>query len=177
VRPGADREYASRAAEFPAGGAPVKGAGSASMREVTFAAGETVFEQGDAGDYGLFILEGMVEVRRLTAGSTITLARMGPGALFGELALFDSRPRVGTAVALEPTTCIVLAPSDVRKGLAPLDPLARMIVDSLVGYVRTSVRLLDQTTAELAVLEPAPAEDIDFDALVQAILAEKHRRR
>lgn len=143
------------------------------MRRASFRPGQTVFEQGERGSFGYFVLEGAVEIRRLSAGARIVLARLGRGALFGELALFDDRPRAGTAVAVEPTACLVLSRADVRRGLAPLDPVARLMVDGLVQYVRTSIRLVDQARADTAVLEPPKADDIDFEALVRAILAER----
>lgn len=59
------------------------------------AAGDTVFVQGDPADCMYVVLSGEVEITIGTA-PPVTL---GPGDLFGELALLDEGRRSGTAVA------------------------------------------------------------------------------
>lgn len=70
-----------------------------------FAAGETIFAKGDAGDRMYVITAGSVSVED-EGGEIETL---GPGDLLGELALIDAAPRTASAVAR--TECS-LAPID-----------------------------------------------------------------
>ena len=65
----------------------------------------TVVKRGDKGIGFYVILSGAVQVRK---GSTV-VARLGPGDFFGELALFDDRPRSADVVTVEPTTVVVLS--------------------------------------------------------------------
>lgn len=64
-----------------------------------------VVKHGEKGIGFYLILEGHVQVRR--AGRT--LARLGPGEFFGELALFDDRTRSADVVTVEPTRVVVLS--------------------------------------------------------------------
>jgi len=64
-----------------------------------------VVRRGEKGVGFFVILDGRVEARK--GGKS--LATLGPGDFFGELALFDNRPRSADVVALEPTTVIVLS--------------------------------------------------------------------
>ena len=57
--------------------------------------GATVFEDGEPGDALYVILEGKVELRIAESA----LETLGPGDVFGEMALIDSSPRVASAVA------------------------------------------------------------------------------
>ncbi len=71
----------------------------------TIGKGATVVKRGEKGIGFYVILSGGVQVRK---GST-ALARLGPGDFFGELALFDDRPRSADVVTTEPTTVVVLS--------------------------------------------------------------------
>ena len=67
-------------------------------------AGRPVIEEGGKGDAFFFILAGEAAVRR--RGRTV--ATLGPGQFFGELALLDPAPRNSTVVAVAPLTLGVL---------------------------------------------------------------------
>jgi CRP/FNR family cyclic AMP-dependent transcriptional regulator len=70
-------------------------------REVSFQPGKTVLKEGDPGLSFLLVLEGKVEVRK----GGRKLAATGPGGFFGEMTVFDDKPRSADVVAVEPTTC------------------------------------------------------------------------
>jgi CRP/FNR family cyclic AMP-dependent transcriptional regulator len=60
-----------------------------------FEAGDIVFSEGDAGDRMYVVKSGTVS---LGSGEQV-LEEVGPGGLFGEMALLGSRPRSLTATA------------------------------------------------------------------------------
>jgi len=61
---------------------------------VSFPATQTIFQEDEPGDVMYVVLEGAVDI--LIDEKVITT--IGPGGLFGELALIDTRPRSATAV-------------------------------------------------------------------------------
>ena len=66
--------------------------------------GEILFQQGDEGDALFVIVSGTIEFSILSStGRKLSLDIMHPGAIFGEIALFDPGPRTATAMACEPT--------------------------------------------------------------------------
>jgi len=79
----------------------------------SYAAGEQVFRQGQAGDAFHIIYQGRVEVRlpRLLILSK-TIATLGPGQFFGEIALVSNEPRSATVVCAEPTLLFTLMAAD-----------------------------------------------------------------
>jgi CRP/FNR family cyclic AMP-dependent transcriptional regulator len=67
-------------------------------------AGTVIFEEGAIGTEMFGVVEGEVEVR-LPNGA---VRRLGPDDTFGEMAIIDSSPRSGTAVAVADTKLAVI---------------------------------------------------------------------
>lgn len=66
--------------------------------EETHALGTKIFQHGDPGDKLYILLEGKVRISREIAGiGEEALAVLGPGAVFGEMALLDEAPRSADA--------------------------------------------------------------------------------
>src|SRR5215472_7715031 len=74
-------------------------------REQTFAAGEEIFKEGDAGEGVFVVKEGMVEISGAVTGEARhVFSRVGPGDFFGELAVLDYKPRSAYALSTEKST-------------------------------------------------------------------------
>ena len=67
-----------------------------------FAAGSTIFTQGDPADRMYVVSSGSVT---LSIDGRV-LETVGPGGLFGEMAVIEREPRSGTAVAEADTTLV-----------------------------------------------------------------------
>src|SRR5687768_5164723 len=69
-------------------------------REQTFASGEYIFREGEAGNRLFLIVEGEVRISRDVPGSgEDALAILKPGAMFGEMAVFDRSERSTDAIS------------------------------------------------------------------------------
>lgn len=74
-----------------------------------FAAGETIFEEGDLGDSLYVLVTGEVEVlRRDAAGNLKALAALRPPEFFGEMSLIDKEYRSATVRAKTESTVLHL---------------------------------------------------------------------
>jgi glutaminase len=75
--------------------------------ERIFAAGARVFSAGDEGDCLYFILSGEVEASISTdSGHRLRLTTMGPGMVFGEVALLNKKRRTANVEALVNAKCL-----------------------------------------------------------------------
>jgi CRP/FNR family transcriptional regulator, cyclic AMP receptor protein len=118
-------------------------AGRAQHRAYESAA--TIFREGDPGD-SLFIVEsGEIKLTVLSpTRQEIILASLGPGDMFGELALFDRVPRTATATAMDPSTCLVLRRDDFLAVVETEPSAIRAILRSLAGIIgKMNIRLAD----------------------------------
>lgn len=72
---------------------------AAVVSERRYEPGEVVFAEGDLGDEMLIIVDGHVEVLRVTDDAHRTLGILGPGSPVGEMALLRRQPRSANVVA------------------------------------------------------------------------------
>jgi len=78
------------------------------MSKVSFPAGQRIFKEGDLNNAMYIILKGSVEVFFTVNNSQTRLAVMNPGDFFGEMALFNSRPRSATARTITSTELAII---------------------------------------------------------------------
>ncbi len=77
---------------------------------VNCSVGDTLFKEGDPGDFIGFITTGKFEVKKQTEfkGRQIVLALLTAGSFVGELSLVDEFPRSATVVTKEDSELIIL---------------------------------------------------------------------
>jgi EAL domain-containing protein (putative c-di-GMP-specific phosphodiesterase class I) len=102
----------------------------------TFDSQATIFRAGDPGDSAYLIESGQAEVLLEVNGEFRRVDVMGPGALFGEIALLDRLPRSGTVRALEPTVLMRIDRSFVDELLRTTDPVIRYLMQLLLERIR-----------------------------------------
>ena len=103
----------------------------------SFEAGSQIFDEGDKGDYLYLITNGSVEIRKLQGDVSKTLTTLGKGDIFGEMALFDGRPRAAAAHAVLDTDVLVLSKKDFDTRMTSIDPVISNIVVYMIMRVRT----------------------------------------
>jgi CRP-like cAMP-binding protein len=82
-------------------------------REQSFEGGDYIFREGESGNRLYLILEGEVRISRVIPGSgEEALAVLKPGALFGEMAVFDRSERSTDAISNGGTRCLTISRSD-----------------------------------------------------------------
>lgn len=83
----------------------------------SFAPGELILREGDAGDAAYMITSGTCRAFRTVDGREETLATMGVGDVFGEMALLLYEPRAASVVAIDEVTALVLDKQTMAEGL------------------------------------------------------------
>jgi CRP/FNR family transcriptional regulator, cyclic AMP receptor protein len=153
------------------------------LRRRKYARGETIFLTGDPGTNLCIIESGRVKLTLTSEerGREVALDYLGPGDVFGELALLDGEPRSADAVAVEPTRLLLLSRDDFRAFLtshpaAAVDLLAdmsrRMRRDAQViqdaAFLDVPARL---ARVALRLAEPGPNGSLQTPLMSQADLA------
>lgn len=113
-------------------------------RRRRFSRGEVVFHEGDPGDSMNLIAKGHLAARRTTPlGDVATLAILGPGDYFGELALVSrGAARNSTVVALDATETLSLHRDQWDQLRNDHPTIDRFLVEALAAEVRRLSALL-----------------------------------
>jgi CRP-like cAMP-binding protein len=82
------------------------------LHERAYLEDEVIFDEGEAGQALFVVLSGRVLICRQGAPEGGRIAEIPTGALFGELALLESAPRVAQARALEDSVLAALTRTD-----------------------------------------------------------------
>ena len=118
----------------------------------SLAAGETLFLKGDPGDALYAVRRGQVRIATGTeAGRRLTLNILGPGDVFGEVALLDGRPRTADAVATEATELLMVRRRDFLALIEHRPAVAVGIIELLCGRIRWMSERMEESS-----LQPLP---------------------
>jgi CRP/FNR family cyclic AMP-dependent transcriptional regulator len=107
-----------------------------------------VFRNGDPGDAMYVIDEGKVRISITDAdGHMITLAELGPGDFFGEMALIDGRGRSADATVLEQTRLAELTREDFLRFIEHDPTVTLELLTALARRLRRTDELLRHRVA------------------------------
>ena len=105
--------------------------------EVKLSRGDHLFLEGQDGDRLYVVLNGKIKLTRAaTDGRENLLAVLGPGEMFGELSLFDPRPRTSTASAVTDATLAALAKDALRPWLLERPEVSMQMLQALARRLR-----------------------------------------
>jgi len=107
------------------------------MTEVHLNRGEHLFLEGQDGDRLYVVLDGKMKLTRAAAdGRENLVSVLGPGEMFGELSLFDPRPRTSTASAVTDATLAALAHEALRPWLRERPEVSMHMLQALARRLR-----------------------------------------
>src|SRR5579863_819691 len=107
------------------------------MGELKLSRGEHLFMEGDDGDSLYVVLEGKIKLTRAAAdGRENLLSVIGPGEMFGELSLFDPRPRTSSASAVTDARLAALAHDKLLVWLTGRPEVALHLLRALAQRLR-----------------------------------------
>jgi CRP/FNR family transcriptional regulator, cyclic AMP receptor protein len=107
------------------------------MTDVALGRGERLFAEGDDGDRLYVVLDGKIKLTRAAPdGRENLLSVIGPGEMFGELSLFDPRPRTASASAITDAHLAALAHDKLLVWLTGRPEVALHLLRALAQRLR-----------------------------------------
>src|ERR1700675_3612447 len=68
---------------------------------------DVIFEEGSTGRELFVVLEGKIDIVKITGASKTVIVTLGKGEFFGEMAVIDGSARSATAIAAAPKTRVM----------------------------------------------------------------------
>ena len=102
----------------------------------------TVVNKGEHGDALFMVLEGEVRARVMIDNQETTLATLGVGECFGELAILDHGPRSADVIANQPTVLVKVSAVALKKMFAEAPALAAPFMLALTRVIAQRMRKL-----------------------------------
>ena len=106
-----------------------------------------LFAHCTAKQLAFIIRSGKVDIIQEKGGKEIKLATMGPGEVFGEMALLDEFPRSASARAVEPTTALGIQRWHFRGILESHPQIALALLPILTRRIRNAEAQHAEVTA------------------------------
>jgi CRP-like cAMP-binding protein len=126
---------------------------AAAAREAPYRTRDYVFREGEAAQWLCLVKTGHVRiVHHSRTGKDVVLELLGPGEIFGGVAVIERRPYPASAQATEPSI-VVRIPADVVVGLAERHP---PVVREMALLIGRRLRAAHDSVKSLAV-EPVEA--------------------
>jgi CRP/FNR family cyclic AMP-dependent transcriptional regulator len=102
-----------------------------------YPSGTIILREGDAGDTCYVLERGQARVTRQHAdGRTITLTNVGPGEIFGELAMFGGEVRSATVEAVTDVGAVAILAGDLKRLLNEHPEIAVKLLSALGAKLR-----------------------------------------
>ena len=123
------------------------------MQEKSYAAGETIFREGEPGDAVYLIRSGYVSILGVSDSEKNTrFVSLGPGLYFGEMALLERSVRSARAVADETCELYVLEMNDLEKLLTEDAMIGTRLLHAMAKGLSQRLRIV---SSELSAVESA----------------------
>jgi CRP/FNR family cyclic AMP-dependent transcriptional regulator len=106
-----------------------------------------IFDQGSAGDRAYIVRSGKVRIFMVGEGDRETsLTTLGPGEMFGEMALFERKPRSASAQAVGDTEVEAVSEAEFERLVG--DPTVLQILKRMSARIREVDDALEKLSVE-----------------------------
>ena len=110
------------------------------LERKTYQRGEVVFREGGEGNCAFVVQSGAVEIVKIIDGKTKILGSVGPGGIFGEMALIDDKPRMASARVAQGGTFVIISRMLFEQKMAKADPFIRGLLKIFANNIRSMAK-------------------------------------
>ena len=107
--------------------------------EETYTNGQIIFKEDSPGEWLYIVMSGSVETSRTVSGRKITIERLQPGDLFGEMELIGRMKRTVTAQAIGETTLGIVDRDAIIREYGQLSKQFKSILETIPARIKKMI--------------------------------------
>src|SRR3990172_10419512 len=132
------------------------------VTEVHLPQGAQLFTEGSLGDKAYVIVEGQIEILKVSEGRPVLLAVRQPGEVIGEMSLLEAAPRFASGRARTDSVLLEISHAQLNELLNSSPSAARAMLYTFISRLRSSEILLRQSEkmAQLGTLTAGIAHEL-----------------
>jgi EAL domain-containing protein (putative c-di-GMP-specific phosphodiesterase class I) len=111
-----------------------------------YPAGEIIFKEGQSGDCAFLVEKGQIEIYVSNNDDKTPLALLGPGEIFGEMAILDGPIREASAKANTDVVLSVVSKEALSERIDDADPIVRLLITMLTNRMRETLKISKSIT-------------------------------
>ena len=115
----------------------------------SFHDGEIIFDQGDDGNCAFIIELGRVEIYTRDGDIDTPISILGPGEIFGEMAVIDIARRSASARSIGDSKLTIVYREQLISRIKEADAIVRLLISVLLNRVRSNIKGNDNELDEL----------------------------
>ena len=101
---------------------------------------ENIFNEGDSGDCAFIIELGRVEIYTTDGDVETPISILGPGEIFGEMAVIDVSKRSASARSVGDTKLTIVYREQLISRIKEADAIVRLLISVLLNRVRSNIK-------------------------------------
>lgn len=121
---------------------------ASALKSAKYKPGDVVFEKGEVGDSMFLVADGSVSIRLGDRNAKVVLKEIHVGQYFGELALFDTKPRSATAIAEGECELLELERDTLHAQMAKRPKIALAIISEMAERLRETNEMISARAAK-----------------------------
>jgi EAL domain-containing protein (putative c-di-GMP-specific phosphodiesterase class I) len=103
--------------------------------------GEVIYKEGQTGDCAYLIESGQVELFVTSKDECTPLSLLGPGEIFGEMAMLDGSRREASAKANTEVVLSVVSKEALSERIDEADPIVRLLITMMAKRTRETLKV------------------------------------
>lgn len=113
------------------------------FQQLSVPEGKVLFRESDQADCAYAIIDGSVQISVERDGKSVAIATLGPGEIFGEMAIIASANRSATATALSDCVLQRIEAQQFTHRVENLDPVMRLVIEVILARFRNMLNCVE----------------------------------
>ncbi len=127
------------------------------FQQLSIPEGKVLFREGEQADCAYAVIDGSVQISVERDGDSVAIATLGPGEIFGEMAIIASANRSATAMALSDCTLQRIEAQQFTHRVETMDPVMRLVIEVLLARFRN---MLNRVEADRVAMRAANSSEL-----------------